>query len=136
METRSQSSSASPEVLSEGARKRSFWSLFAAAFQEAFNDLAFRTLVTFFILGIGLSQGERDRLVSLTLALFSLPFILFSMGGGYLADRFSKRTVTLWMKAVEVGSMGLGVLGLALGSVPLLLTVVFLVSAQSAFFGP
>ena len=136
METRSQPSSASPGALSEGARKRSFWSLFAAAFQEAFNDLAFRTLVTFFILGISLSQGERDRLVSLTLALFSLPFILFSMGGGYLADRFSKRSVTLWMKAVEVGSMGLGVLGLALGSVPLLLTVVFLVSAQSAIFGP
>ncbi|MDP2735987.1 MAG: MFS transporter, partial [bacterium] len=108
----------------------------AAAFQEAFNDLAFRTLVTFFILGIGLAQADRDRLVSLSLALFSLPFILFSMGGGYLADRFSKRSVTLWMKAVEVGSMGLGVLGLALGSVPLLLTVVFLVSAQSAFFGP
>ncbi|MBI3896563.1 MAG: MFS transporter [Acidobacteria bacterium] len=128
--------SAFPEALPEKLRKRSFWSLFAASFQEAFNDLAFRTLVTFFILGIGLSQGDRDRLVSITLALFALPFILFSMGGGYLADRFSKRSVTIWMKAVEIGSMGLAVVGLALGSVPLLLTVVFLVSAQSAFFGP
>ena len=118
------------------AAQRGFWALFAASFQEAFNDLSFRTLVTFFILGIGISQAERDWLVSLTLALFSVPFILFSMAGGYFADRYSKRSVTLVMKAVEVGSMSLGVVALAFGNVPLLLTVVFLVSAQSALFGP
>ena len=127
-----QSATAGPEPF----RKRGFWALFAAIFQEAFNDLAFRTLVTFFVLGIGLSQAQRDGLVSLTLLLFSLPFILFSMAGGYFADRYSKRSVTLWMKAVEVGSMSLGVVALAYGNVPLLLTVVFLVSAQSAIFGP
>ncbi|MBI4479344.1 MAG: MFS transporter [Acidobacteria bacterium] len=116
--------------------KRSFWSLFAASFQEAFNDLAFRTLTIFFVLGIGLSQAQRDAFVSLTLLLFALPFILFSMAGGYFADRFSKRSVTLVMKAVEVGSMALGVVALTYGNVALLLTVVFLVSAQSAVFGP
>src|SRR3990172_1308674 len=116
--------------------KRSFWSLFAASFQEAFNDLAFRTLTIFFVLGIGLSQAQRDGFVSLTLLLFALPFILFSMAGGYFADRFSKRSVTLVMKAVEVGSMALGVVALTYGNVALLLTVVFLVSAQSAVFGP
>ncbi|MBI3933235.1 MAG: MFS transporter, partial [Acidobacteria bacterium] len=123
-----------PEFVSED--KRSFWSLFAASFQEAFNDLAFRTLTTFFILGIALSQAQRDGLVSLTLLLFALPFILFSMLGGYFADRYSKRSVTLVMKAVEVGSMALGVVALAKGNVALLLTVVFLVTAQSAVFGP
>ena len=117
-------------------RRRGFWCLFATSFQEAFNDLAFRTLVTFFVLGLGLSQAHRDSLVSLTLALFALPFILFSMMGGYLADRYSKRTVALALKAVEVGSMSIGVLALVLGSVKLLLLVVFLISAQSALFGP
>src|SRR3990172_8825823 len=116
--------------------KRSCGSLFAASFQEAFNDLAFRTLTIFFVLGIGLSQGQGDGFVSLTLLLFALPFILFSMAGGYFADRFSKRSVTLVMKAVEVCSMALGVVALAYGNVALLLTVVFLVSAQSAVFGP
>jgi MFS family permease len=128
-----------PEVVSSEAAsvdKRSFWSLFGAAFQEAFNDLAFRTLVTFFVLGIGLSQAQRDGLVSLTLLLFALPFILFSMLGGYFADRFSKRNVTLIMKAVEVCSMAVGVAALISGNVALLLAVVFLVSAQSAVFGP
>ncbi|MSO19262.1 MAG: MFS transporter [Acidobacteria bacterium] len=117
-------------------QRRGFWSLFAASFQEAFNDLSFRTLVTFFVLGLGLSQADRNSLVSLTLALFALPFILFSMMGGYLADRYSKRDVSIALKAVELFSMSLGVLALALGSVPLLLTVVFLISAQSALFGP
>ena len=125
-----------PESLPENIRKRSFWSLFAASFQEAFGDLAFRTLVTFFILGIGLSQIQRDLLVSLTLALFSLSFILFSMAGGYLADRFSKRSVTLWMKAVEIVSMGIGLVALATGNVWLLLLVVVMISTQSALFGP
>jgi acyl-[acyl-carrier-protein]-phospholipid O-acyltransferase/long-chain-fatty-acid--[acyl-carrier-protein] ligase len=122
-----------PAVLED---RRSFWSLFSASFQEAFNDLAFRTLVTFFVLGIGLSQTQRDALVSLTLLLFALPFILFSMLGGYFADRYSKRSVTLVMKAVEVCSMAVGVVALAYGNVGLLLLVVFLVSAQSAVFGP
>src|SRR5688500_3936767 len=86
-------------------QRRGFWSLFAAAFQEAFNDLSFRTLVTFFVLGLGLSQADRNSLVSLTLALFALPFILFSMIGGYLADRYSKRDVSIALKAVELFSM-------------------------------
>ena len=38
-------------------------------------------------------------------ALFALPFILFSMSGGYLADRFSKRTVTIGTKIFEIGVM-------------------------------
>ncbi|MEI9865774.1 MAG: hypothetical protein WDN00_14715 [Limisphaerales bacterium] len=35
-------------------------------------------------------------------ALFALPFILFSMAGGFLADRFQKRSVMLGVKIFGV----------------------------------
>ena len=51
---------------------------------------------------MALSQGLHDALVPLTAGLFSLPFMLFSMAGGFLADRFSKRTVTIGVKLLEI----------------------------------
>ncbi|MBI4463279.1 MAG: MFS transporter, partial [Acidobacteria bacterium] len=136
MEAQNASQTILPETLSERARRRSFWSLFATQFQGAFSDNAFKNLVVFFILGMGLSQTTRDTLIPVVGALFALPFILFSMAGGYLADRHSKRAVTVWTKVAEVAVMALGLVALTLGNLPFLLGVVFLMSAQSAFFGP
>jgi len=48
-------------------------------------------------------KAQRDRLEFLVGVLFAAPFILFSLSGGYLADRFSKRSVTLWTKVFEIG---------------------------------
>ncbi|MBI4460048.1 MAG: MFS transporter [Acidobacteria bacterium] len=136
MEARSQSAAPLPEALPAGAARRSFWSLFATQFQGAFSDNAFKNLVVFFILGMGLSPAGRDTLIPVVGALFALPFILFSMAGGYLADRYSKRSVTVWTKIGEIAVMALGLLALLSGRLPFLLGVVFLMSAQSAFFGP
>src|SRR5215471_21337415 len=72
-----------------------FWSLIVTQFQGAFSDNALKWLVSFLLLGMGLEQGKRDLLFVLVVPLlFSVPFLLFSMTGGYLADRFSKRSVT------------------------------------------
>lgn len=121
--------------LSLRAALRSFWCLFVTQFQGAFSDNVFKFLVMFLIIRT-FPASERDRLVPVVGAVFALPFILFSMGGGYLADRFSKRDVAVALKLAEAGIMALATLGLALHQVPLLLGVVFLMSAQSAFFGP
>lgn len=120
----------------ETAWKRGFWSLIATQFQGAFSDHAFKTLVIFLIVGLGLSTDERDRLVAVVGALFALSFVLFSMGGGYLADRFSKRTVTIATKTIEICLALLAVAGLVFEWLPLLLAVVFLLGVQSALFGP
>jgi acyl-[acyl-carrier-protein]-phospholipid O-acyltransferase/long-chain-fatty-acid--[acyl-carrier-protein] ligase len=120
----------------QGNRLRGFWSLWVTQFQGAFSDNVFKNLVIFIILGLGLSQHTRDLLVPVVGALFAVPFILFSMTGGWLADRFSKRTVTVGVKILEIAVMLLGLAGLASGNVPLLLAGVFLMGAQSAFFGP
>ena len=69
-------------------------------------------------------------------ALFSLPFILFSMAGGFLADRFSKRSVMLGVKIFELLIMSLVLAGLWTWNKNLLLAGVFLMGTHSAFFGP
>src|SRR5688572_29067552 len=85
---------------------RSFWCLFVTQFQGAFSDNVFKFLVTFLIIGM-LPPSQRDQLVPLVGALFALPFILFSMAGGYLADRYSKRNVAVAVKVAEIAVMGL-----------------------------
>ena len=82
--------------------KRGFWSLIVTQFQNAFNDNTLKNLLIFLIIGMGFSQQQRDQLVLLVGALFSLPFILFSMAGGHCADRYSKRRVTVVLKLLEI----------------------------------
>src|SRR5260370_17078358 len=74
---------------------RSFWGLIATQFQGAFSDNAYKNLVVFLILGVALPKNQRESLVVIVGLLFSIPFILFSMTGAFLADRFSKRSVPL-----------------------------------------
>ena len=62
----------------------------------------------FLIVGMGLSLEKRDRLVPLVGAVFALPFVLFSMAGGFFADRFSKRSVAIAVKCAELGIMSVG----------------------------
>jgi MFS family permease len=120
-------------------RQRGFWFLFLTQFQGAFSDNIYRTLAMFIFIGMTLPQfagDSRTLRMALVGALFALPFILFSMAGGYLADRFSKRSVAIGTKIAEIFIMGLALLALALNEPILLLATVFLMGAQSAFFGP
>jgi len=87
-------------------------------------------------MGMISSSEQQELLVPLAMALFALPFILFSMAGGYLADRYSKRSVAIGTKVAEIMTMTLALMGFISNTIPLLLAVVFLMSTQSAFFGP
>src|SRR5579859_2245524 len=116
--------------------RRGFWSLIATQFQGAFSDNLLKNLAIFFVLSLGLPEKTRDHYGSLVNALFAVPFILFSMSGGFLADRYSKRTVTIGTKVMEIGVMLLALVGLWLGNVWIIAAAVFLVSTQAAFFGP
>lgn len=114
-----------------------FWCLIATQFQGAFSDNVLKWLFSFLILGIGLSKDDRDLIIVLVIPLlFSVPFLLFSMTGGYLADRFSKRTVTIATKIMEMSVMGLALAGLVLGNFYVIGAALFLVSTQAALFGP
>ncbi|HTX21909.1 MAG TPA: MFS transporter [Candidatus Aquilonibacter sp.] len=119
-----------------GSRLRSFWLMFVVEFQNAFSDNFLRWLVIWRIVAVVPSAAHRNELVLLVGALFSLPFILFSMAGGFFADRFSKRDVTVTVKCAEIGLMSFALIGLWLNAIPLMLASVFLMSTHSAFFGP
>jgi acyl-[acyl-carrier-protein]-phospholipid O-acyltransferase/long-chain-fatty-acid--[acyl-carrier-protein] ligase len=110
--------------------------MFVVEFQNAFSDNLLRWLVTFLIVGMVSSETHRNELVPLVGALFALPFVLFSMAGGFFADRFSKRDVTVTIKCAEIGIMSVALLGLWRNNIPLMLASVFLMSTHSAFFGP
>jgi acyl-[acyl-carrier-protein]-phospholipid O-acyltransferase/long-chain-fatty-acid--[acyl-carrier-protein] ligase len=69
-------------------------------------------------------------------AIFVLPFLLFSGYAGHLADVRSKRQVLISTKFLEIGAMTLGCLALWTGNMALMLTVLFLMSLQSALFSP
>ncbi len=117
-------------------RLRGFWCLFVTQFQGAFSDNVLKNLVVFMILGAGLSLAEKHHIGELVGALFALPFILFSMAGGFLADRFSKRTITVSVKIFEVVVMAFMLVGLMEQNMKILLAGVFLMGTHSAFFGP
>jgi acyl-[acyl-carrier-protein]-phospholipid O-acyltransferase / long-chain-fatty-acid--[acyl-carrier-protein] ligase len=116
--------------------QRGFWSLIATQFQGAFNENGLKNLVIFLILAMNLGKEDRDRLVLIVGALFSAPFILFSMTGGYLADRFSKRSVTIGTKFFEVAVILFAAFALMRQDLHLALAAVFLASTQAALFGP
>ena len=108
----------------------------ATQFQTAFSDNALKNLVILLVLGSAMPVEQRNTYVALAGGLFAAPFILFSMLGGWLADRFSKAAVMRAVKQAEVGIMLFAAAALAFGSVWLQLMAVFLMGCHSAIFAP
>jgi acyl-[acyl-carrier-protein]-phospholipid O-acyltransferase/long-chain-fatty-acid--[acyl-carrier-protein] ligase len=116
--------------------RRGFWSLIITQFQTGFNDNALKFLVIYIVIGMSISKAQQDKLVPIVNALFAIPFILFSMAGGNLADRYSKRTVTIGTKIFEFAIMAFFIASLALRNLPMECAGVFLISTEGALFGP
>jgi acyl-[acyl-carrier-protein]-phospholipid O-acyltransferase / long-chain-fatty-acid--[acyl-carrier-protein] ligase len=113
-----------------------FWSLIATQFQGAFNDNGLKFLILYLIIGTNLTPEQEDNTSLWVGLLFAAPFILFSMTGGYLADRFSKRSVTIGTKIFEIAVMAFAIAGFALQNMPMMLASLFLACTQGALFGP
>ncbi|HRX80194.1 MAG TPA: MFS transporter, partial [Pirellulaceae bacterium] len=115
-------------------RSPSFIGLLLTQLLTATNDNVFRWLV----IGIGKDYYPDNVSGVLTAgsACFLLPYLLLAAPAGYLADRFSKRTVIVACKVAEVVIMTLGIGAILLGVPILLFVVVALMGAQSALFSP
>ena len=75
---------------------------------------------------------------TIAFAIFTLPLMLISLIAGVFSDRFSKRSVIIAMKGVEVGLMSFGTLALFMNPTGGWLPLVVLagMGAQSALFSP
>lgn len=116
---------------------KSFAWLNATQFFGALNDNVFKLLVVFFILNMeGEDGASPETVIASSMAVFVLPFLLFSHAGGLLADRVSKRTIIVAMKLMEIGVMVTGAAAILVRIPGFAYTVIFLMATQSALFGP
>ena len=104
-------------------------------FLGAFNDNLFKVVASMLAVQ-GLAANEAGRNLSLVGALFILPFLLFSGYAGQLADVYSKRTVLVVSKSLEILAAGLGAAAFLTGRLELVFGVLFLLALQSTFFSP
>lgn len=118
---------------------RKFAPLFVTQFFAAFSDNFLKNTLVFLIMaqmsaGTGGENGA--ALIALAGAVFIAPFLLFSATAGQLADRYDKAAMARLLKGAEVLVSAIAVVGMALGSIPVLMFALFLFGTGSAFFGP
>jgi acyl-[acyl-carrier-protein]-phospholipid O-acyltransferase / long-chain-fatty-acid--[acyl-carrier-protein] ligase len=113
----------------------SFTYLNITQFLGALNDNVFKLLVIYFLLDL---QGMENSatILSKTGAFFVLPFFLFSSYSGVLADRYSKRNIIVFTKIFELFITTSAVIAFILQSPTGVYSILFLIAAQSAIFGP
>ena len=119
-------------------KERRFAPFFVTQLLGAFNDNLFKNaLVALLSFGaLQLSAENAGTLIALSAGLFILPFFLFSAFSGQVADKYEKSMLIRRIKMAEIGIMCLGAIAFYLGSVPMLMGILFLMGTQSAFFGP
>ena len=115
-------------------KTRRFLPLLATQFFGALNDNLFKNaLLTLVAIKMA---AQSDVLSNVIAGLFILPFFLFSATAGELADKFPRNMIARVLKVTELLLM-LGVAAAWYGrSLTLLIAILALMGAQSAFFGP
>ena len=120
---------------------KTFWWHNLTQFGGAMNDNVFKLIMTYALLAWNAEAIEAGTtntasiLASVGL-VFALPFLLIVPIAGNFADKFSKQKMIVWLKALEFIVMSFGITALNLQSTTMLYATMFLMSAQSAFFGP
>lgn len=106
-----------------------------AQFLGVINDNVFKFLIVFLFIDLkGVEQSS--QILFWVGTVYVLPFLLFSPAAGTLADRFSKQRMIILLKLTEVIIMALGIIAFLFKSDWGSYTLLFLLSLQSAVFGP
>ena len=104
-------------------------------FLGAFNDNLFKIVVS--MLAVRTVAATRaGHELSIVSGVFILPFLLFSGYAGQVADIYSKRTVLVVSKSLEILAATLGLVAFAFGHLQLTYGVLFLIAVQATFFSP
>ena len=112
------------------------WALALTVFQSAFSEYALKTLVLVLLMGTRIPLLGREESAILVGATFAVPFVFFSAPGGYLADRFSKRRITILTKVAEVAITAVVAVAIAAHNLPLAVAAALLLRTEAAIFGP
>jgi acyl-[acyl-carrier-protein]-phospholipid O-acyltransferase / long-chain-fatty-acid--[acyl-carrier-protein] ligase len=115
-----------------------FLPLFICQFLGAFNDTLIRTAMVTMVtyLSSDLSDIAKSIIITLALALFTVPFVIFSAIGGQLADKFNKARLIQAIKFTSIIVTLIAISGFYLHSYILLLVAIFLTGIESTIFGP
>ena len=117
------------------ARQQGFQAFLWTQFLGAFNDNLFKIVVSLLAVQMATSAAA-GRNLSLVGAIFILPFLLFSGYAGQLADVYSKRSVLIVTKSLEIVTALLGLLAFASGRLEITFAVLFLFALQATLFSP
>jgi 1-acyl-sn-glycerol-3-phosphate acyltransferase len=110
-----------------------FWTQFAGAF----NDNIYKNVLILIIaFQSGGGKGQSDILINVAAGLFILPFFIFSALAGQIADKFEKSMLIRKVKFAEIVIMLLASVSLYFDFRTGMLLLLFLMGAQSTFFGP
>ncbi len=99
------------------------------------NDNVFKFTMAFLLIAT-LGSDHASLVLSITGAVYVIPFLLFSSSAGILADRFSKQKLLVLMKIAEIFIMLLAVVAFAKGNPWACYSLLFVLSTHSALFGP
>lgn len=119
-------------------RRSAFSSMFFTQFFGAFNDNVFKqALILVLTYSAAVKLGmEVSLLNNLAAMLFILPYFLFSALAGQIADKYEKSLLTRRIKLLEIIIMTVAAIGFIFEIYSLLFICLFMMGAQSTFFGP
>jgi len=119
-------------------RSRNFMPLFLTQFLGGFNDNFFKSAMVILITYRLADAAGMDARILVTVAagIFILPFFLCASLAGQMADKYERASMARATKIAEVVVMSGAAVGFYLESIGVLMVVLFLMGAQSAFFSP
>ena len=132
-----------PSTAKTSCWTRGFIALLVTQFTVAMNDNVFRWL----IVPIAACYIAKKSVITLGAMALLVPFILFVSVAGYVTDRYSRRSVIIWCKLIEMILLAIAALVVSFlpfgdtietqrFKVMILLALLFLLGSQSAFFSP
>ena len=114
---------------------RRFAPLFWSQFFSAFNENLVRNMLAMIIL-FKVGADNAGPLVTLALAVFILPSIVFSGLGGQLADSHDKARVARWLKLAEMVVQAVAAAGYWFDSIVALYAALFLLGLIATLYTP
>src|SRR5262252_4944796 len=124
-----------PHTYRDTLKQRGLQPFLWTQFLGAFNDNLFKIVVSMLAVRVVGAAGA-GRELSIVSAVFILPFLLFSGYAGQLADIYSKRSVLIITKSLEIVATGIGLVAFATGHLYFTYVTLFLIAVQATFFSP